>query len=223
MKIVAIMGSPRGMKGSTGPLLAGVVEGAKAAGAEVTLFELGKLKILPCTSCEACHRTGACVIKDDFEKVKKAMLAADGIVLASPNYITSVTAQMKALFDRCSSPIHCQSFEGHYGAAVVTSGGPESGTVEDYILGFLRAVGCWTVGSIGAEARDLFDEKMRAKAVAAASALGAKLAGAIRDKESYPEQLQAREGFRQRMKMLVTIRKNDWPFEYNYWKSLGRL
>ena len=223
MKIVAIMGSPRGMKGNTGALLAGVIQGCKAAGADVKTLSLAKLKVGPCVGCEVCHRTGKCFIKDDFERVKKEMLAADAIVMASPNYINSVTAQMKALFDRCSSPIHCQSFEGHYGAAVVTSGGPGGEEVGEYILRFLRSIGCWSVGSVGAEARHLVDEKMRPKALAAAAALGRKLCEAVRDGETYPEQRQALEGFRERMKMLVTTHEKDWPYEYGFWKSMGRL
>ncbi len=223
MKVVAMMGSPLGMKGNTGPLLAGMIDGLKAAGAEVKLLEVGKLKIAPCNGCAKCHVTGKCVIKDDGDKVKQAMLDADGIVLASPNYINSVTAQMKAFFDRMSSPIHCQSFEGHYGTAVVTSGGLTSAQVEQYILGFLRNIGCWTVGSVGAAAFEITDPATRAKAVAAASALGGKLAAAIRDRETYPEQLQARQGMIERMKMLVTMHKNDWPHEYEYWKTQGRL
>jgi multimeric flavodoxin WrbA len=155
--------------------------------------------------------------------VKRAMLAADGVVMASPNYINSVTAQMKALFDRCACPLHCQAFEGRYGAAVVTSGGPGSDEVEQYILRFLRSLGCWTVGSIGAEARDVADEKTRVKALAASRDLGKKLAEAVRNAETYPEQTQARQGFFQRMKMLVALHKEDWPYEYKFWKSMGRL
>ena len=45
MKIVAILGSPHGMKGTTGTLLAGVTSAAKAAGAEVKAFELSKIMV----------------------------------------------------------------------------------------------------------------------------------------------------------------------------------
>ena len=98
MNIVAILGSPHGMKGTTGALLAGVTSSAKAAGADVKTFLLSKMTVKPCHACDACHRTGECSIKDDFNTLKTTMLAADGIILASPNYITSVSAQMKAVF-----------------------------------------------------------------------------------------------------------------------------
>ena len=62
------------------------------------------------------------------------MLAADGIVLASPNYISNVSAQMKALLDRCFSMFHCQMLHGKYGACVVASGGPLFQKVEEYLV-----------------------------------------------------------------------------------------
>ncbi len=223
MNIVAILGSPHGMKGTTGTLLAGAISSAEAAGAETKTFLLSEMTVKPCHGCDACHRTGECSIKDDFKTLKTAMLAADGVILASPNYITSVSAQMKAVFDRCCGPLHCQAMQGKYGAAVVTSGGAESEVVEKYMIEFLRIMGCWTVGSVGAGAQQIMDEKSRAPKLKTAAALGARLVGAIRDKKRYPGQVAVQRAFYERMKMLVTMRKDDWAYEYKYWKSLGRL
>ncbi|WP_342771917.1 flavodoxin family protein, partial [Methanoculleus sp. UBA300] len=47
---------------------------------------------------------------DDFSGLYQTMLESDGIVLGSPNYINSVTAQTKTLFDRMADAIHCQMF-----------------------------------------------------------------------------------------------------------------
>ncbi len=59
---------------------------------------------MTCKGClETCHTKGKCFQDDDFEKMKNAMLAADGIILASPNYVFSVSAHMKAFLDRCGS------------------------------------------------------------------------------------------------------------------------
>ena len=223
MKIVAILGSPHGMEGSTGRLLAGVMESAKSAGAEVTAHVLTRMKVQPCRGCGACHKTGQCVIRDDFKGLKDSLLAADGVLLASPNYIFSVTAQMKAMMDRCSCPLHCQAMEGKYGAAVVTSGGSGGEEVENYLLRFLRALGCWTVGSVSAEARQLEDERTRGPKYGEAAVLGARLVEAIRARAAFPDQENERHAFFQRMKELVGFRKDEWPYEYKYWKSLGRL
>jgi multimeric flavodoxin WrbA len=223
MKIVAILGSPHGLKGTTGWLMGEVVRGAEAAGADVTSLLLSERKVGPCLACDTCHKTGQCARRDDFPKFKAALEAADGVVLASPNYIVSVTAQTKALMDRCCGLLHLQALEGKYGAAVVTSGGPGSPEVEHYMLRFLRALGLWTVGSVGAEAAQLFQEPSKARCAAEAADLGRRLVESIRQTRTFPEQDAERAAFAERMKQLVTFRKDAWPFEYEAWKSTGRL
>jgi multimeric flavodoxin WrbA len=223
MNIVAVLGSPHGMKGSTGKVLNASLKAAEGRGANVGLFSLAELTVKPCRACDTCHRTGKCPIRDDFSKIKKAVLEADGILLASPNYIFSVSAQMKCLMDRWCGPLHLQAMEGKYGAAVVTSGGSESEEVETYILRFLRAMGCWTVGSVGSEGWKLANPATAAPVLEAAADLGTRLVEAIEKKETYPDQIAARRAFFDRMKALVTMRKADWPFEYDHWRSLGRL
>ena len=113
MKILAIIASPRGMQGNTGRLLEEVLSGVEKFGAETEIRSLKTLNIQPCVACDVCHKTGICNIKDDYENTKDKLLACDGFILASPNYIFSVTAQMKALFDRCNGLIHCMALEGN--------------------------------------------------------------------------------------------------------------
>jgi len=223
MNIVTVIGSPNGMKGNTGRLLSSVEASLKASGAEVTQFVVARMDVKPCRGCGSCHKTGQCVIKDDFQKIEAAFMKADGIVLASPNYIFSVTAQMKALMDRCSCPIHCQALEGKYGAAVVTSGGSGSDVVEGYLLQFLRALGCWTVGSVAAEAHEVEGKSGPGGRFAEAGELGANMVEAIRRGQTYADQEAERAAFFERMKALITMRKEEWPHEYRYWKSLGRI
>ena len=51
--------------------------------------------------CNACYRNdGVCVQKDDMAEIREKMLGADVIVLASPIYFYSMTAQLKAVIDR---------------------------------------------------------------------------------------------------------------------------
>ena len=223
MQLVAIMGSPRGMKGSTGHLLGEVVKEAENHGSSVQTFSVARMDIQPCRACDVCHKEGRCVIEDDWETVRQAMLDADGIILASPNYIFSVTAQLKAMLDRTSGLIHCLALDGKYGAAVVTSGGSGSDVVASYLLSCLRAFGCWTVGSIGAEAWQLRDEAISKPIVERATSLGRDLVSAIRQRKTFPDQEQERRAFFERMKTLVTAMKDEWPFEHEYWRSHGRL
>ncbi|MFB3890707.1 MAG: flavodoxin family protein [Phycisphaerae bacterium] len=223
MKITAILGSPHGMKGATGMLLNEVVSAARAAGAEVGVFSLTEYEVKPCRACDVCHKTGSCSIKDDFPKLRDAMAAADGIILASPNYIFSVSAQLKAVLDRCCGPLHCQLFADKYAAAVVSSGGAGHEEVQEYMLRFLQSTGCWTVGSVGAAAFELHQDALRAQQLKAAVELGANLCRAIAARESYPQQQTRRGAFVERMKQLITARKADWQFEYEHWKAKGWL
>lgn len=221
MKIVAILGSPHGLKGSTGTMLREVLAGAERADAMVTTLSLSDHKVEPCRGCNACHVTGVCPIRDDFAQLKSVAEHADGVVLASPNYIFQVSAQLKAFLDRCCGPLHCQAWEGKYGAAVVTSGGPGSDEVERYMLRFLRAMGCWTVGSVGTEAFRLTEPKEREGRLASARQLGGRLAAAIEGKAPFADQEAEKAAFRERMKQLVTMRRKEWVFEYEYWKEKG--
>ena len=219
MNLVAIMGSPHGMAGNTGQLLEALIGATKDAGAQVTLFCLGDMSVKPCRGCGACHKTGECVIKDDFAQIKKALMEADGIVLASPNYIFSVSAQLKAMMDRCSCPIHCQALDGRYGAAVVSSGGGGGEEITDYAQRFLRSMGCWTVGGTSATAPELAIRDSRAKALKRAADLGRTLVKAIAQKKTYPEQAEERTAFQERFRELVAMHKDDWPYEFAWWQT----
>ena len=101
-KIVAIYGSPR-RKGNTATLLKRAVEGARESGAEVEEIILRDLMLSPCLEIYGCKKDGHCVIKDDFHKVKDSLLAAQGLMLASPVFFYSVSAHTKILMDRCQS------------------------------------------------------------------------------------------------------------------------
>jgi multimeric flavodoxin WrbA len=219
MKIVAINGSPTGKKGITGKTLAALLEGAQAEGAEVRLFELGAGTVKPCISCHTCQKEGYCVIEDDYQAIQKAMIESNGIVLASPNYIYNVTAQMKALLDRSFSMYHCQMLHGKYGACVIASGGPRYDLVEDYLMSTLSSIGCWTVGSIVSGGIQFEDPEQIEDVLQEARELGVRLARAIASRAAYPEQLDARNDTFEVMRWLVESQKEAWPFEYDYWQE----
>lgn len=219
MKILAIIGSPRGMHGNTGRLLEEVLAGVEAFGAEVEILSLKTLDVQPCVACDVCHKTGICNINDDYESIKDKLFACDGFILASPNYIFSVSAQMKALFDRCNGLIHCMALEGKYAAMVETSGGGEDEEVLSYMSRFVNTLGATSVGGIGsaiAGIRTFPDEEILYES---ARALGQKLCQSISDKLVYPEQEGFREEFKLRMSGLVDMMQEYWTFEREYWSK----
>ncbi len=101
MKIVILKGSPR-EKGNSAILADRVEEGARSVGAEVESFYLHAMDIRPCDACEACHENGGgpCIIEDDMQSIYARMEEADVIVIASPVYWFTVSAQTKLCIDR---------------------------------------------------------------------------------------------------------------------------
>lgn len=224
MKILAITGSPRGMQGNTGRLLEEVLAGAGAAGAETEILSLKTMEVRPCVGCDVCHKTGVCNIKDDYEIIKEKLLACDGFVLASPNYIFSVSAQMKALFDRCNGMIHCVALEGKYAAAVVTSGGGYDEEVLTYMGRVVNSFGANSVGGIGSTAASSAAAGFRtfpdeANLYEKARNLGAELCRSIAEKRKFPEQEAYIKVLKGYMSGLVDSMKNEWVFERDYWEN----
>jgi len=100
VRIVGIYGSPR-VGGNTDTLLDAALNGAEEAGAAVQRIHLRDLSFVPCQNCGACSKTAHCRIKDDMAVVYEALDNSDVIVLAAPIYFCSLSAQAKAMIDRC--------------------------------------------------------------------------------------------------------------------------
>ena len=126
MKILSIVGSPR-VNGNTRFLAQTFCDGARSTGCEIEEVILNQKKIHGCIHCDACLEAGVCSIKDDQAEIIEKMRAADGFVLSSPVYCFSVTAQMKAFFDRTYSmcrPKWVTGVEGKPVFFIVGSGAP---------------------------------------------------------------------------------------------------
>lgn len=101
MKILGISGSPR-RGGNTDILLDKALEGAETGGSDTEKIVLDDLDISPCREEEYEHISddGFSVVDDDMQKVYGKINEADGLVLASPVFFGSVSAQMKIMVDR---------------------------------------------------------------------------------------------------------------------------
>ncbi len=97
MNVIAFLGSPR-KGGNTETLLNEAVQGT---GVDVRVFDLNGMNIKPCQNCGGCEDTGMCIIPDDMEEVAASIRAADRIIMASPVFFSGVSAQAKAMIDRC--------------------------------------------------------------------------------------------------------------------------
>lgn len=102
MKVLGIMGSPR-IKGNTDLLLDEALKGAQSRGAEVEKIVVDKLQIAPCREYYGCLKDGNCVIRDDMDALYPKILEADAIIVASPIFFYTVSAQLMLLISRCQA------------------------------------------------------------------------------------------------------------------------
>lgn len=102
VKVLALNGSPR-RNGNTELLLEAALRGIREQGGEAAVYRLNTLNLKPCQSCGGCAKNGVCVIGDDMARISADIRASDRIVLASPVYFFSVSAQAKIVIDRCQS------------------------------------------------------------------------------------------------------------------------
>ncbi len=112
VKVLGILGSPR-RGGNTEILLDQALAGARSQGAETEKLILNELDITPCQSCDKCMKTGECATDDDMSLVYPKLGAADCLILASPIFFCSLTAQAKLMIDRCQSIWAAKSIPGH--------------------------------------------------------------------------------------------------------------
>ena len=102
MKVVAFNGSSR-KGGNTALMVREAFGELEQAGIETELCELAGQHLRGCRACYRCLKAkdGRCSMDDDaVNGYLEKMLAADGILLASPTYFADVSSEIKALIDR---------------------------------------------------------------------------------------------------------------------------
>ena len=100
-KILIVNGSPR-KQGNSTVLASRVQSGALESGAHVDLVELHEMVIQPCSACESCQlaQEDECIIEDDMQTLYPKLRQADVLVIVSPIYWFTVSAQTKLFIDR---------------------------------------------------------------------------------------------------------------------------
>ena len=100
-KVLILSSSPR-RGGNSDTLCNEFMRGAIESGNEAEKVFLRDKTIHYCTGCSTCSLHGKpCPQKDDAAEIIEKMVAADVIVMATPVYFYTMSAQMKTLIDRC--------------------------------------------------------------------------------------------------------------------------
>ena len=104
LSIVGICCSPRQGQ-STFKAMSVCLDAAKEVSrrVETQLIELAGRKIGPCTACGICKQGLICGWEDDFAELIPVLAdpKVAGIIIGTPVYFGGMTAQCKALLDRC--------------------------------------------------------------------------------------------------------------------------
>lgn len=191
--ILALISSPR-PSGNTDTLCDEVLRPLRPA-FEVQKLYLHELKIAPCLACGACAEDGRCVQEDDLGQVVEHLRRCRALLIGSPMYAGTVTAQLKALMDRCDSCcLECLPAEEgrkRFRSRLLSRSGPRPGAVvavcdlssaaELQAMArimelFLRDVGFRSVGRVTARLlSEPGDARRRPDALAQARELGERL------------------------------------------------
>lgn len=185
-KILILKGSPR-EKGNRAALADQLAAGAAADGLDVESINLASMDIRPCDACDLCKEGSQyCAIGDDMRSLYPKLIDADALVLASPIYLFTFSAQLKLCLDRWYGP---WNFDKHF-----LSGKPIGiiltyGDDDVYISGGLNAIhtfestfrffGAPIVGMVYGTAMDPGDAQKNPALMQAAYDLGCRLANEI--------------------------------------------
>lgn len=117
MKIVGINGSPR-KNGNTHFLLKKAIVASKIE--KKKIIHLADYDIQPCNACGKCWETKKCLIDDDLEKVINEIADSDAVVIGSPVYYGTISAQLKAFIDRSGELLGARGYplKGKIGGAI---------------------------------------------------------------------------------------------------------
>lgn len=102
MKVVMINGSFK-RNGVTAGLLKEIEKKLNTKEVvQVEIVHLADYDLAYCSGCTMCYSKGQCALdkKDGFGQIRKAIEEADGVILGTPNYVSTVTGLFKTFIDR---------------------------------------------------------------------------------------------------------------------------
>ncbi len=156
MKILVLMGSYRRNGNTdqiTGLIKTHLQQEAEQRGTplEIETVYLGQQDLRFCRGCRICYERGEenCPNRDDLLSIKAKILAAEGVIFASPVYVDDVSGIMKTFIDRLCHVCHRPEFTGKVAYLVATTGSSRSGKTLDTMKMAARTWGMYVAGQSG--------------------------------------------------------------------------
>ena len=156
MNILILQGSPRA-NGNTAWMAEEYRKAAEAAGHKATLVDVAHRKIAGCLACEYCHGkgNGTCVQKDDMQEIHPLLAEAEVLVLASPIYYFTLSAQIQAPIQR----IYNMNKPGKLKKTALLASSYSPGVYDGAIGEYRGIVGYWGVEDTGVVTAKIDEQK----------------------------------------------------------------
>jgi len=120
--IVGICGSPR--QQATEHVLKEALRMLEEQGFETRFWSVRGKRVGFCVHCDYCLVHKECAFKDDMQEVYALLREAKGVIFATPVYNGGVSAQTKAVMDRCRALVAGDKnfFKGKVGMGIALGG-----------------------------------------------------------------------------------------------------
>ncbi|MDR2866301.1 MAG: flavodoxin family protein [Methanomassiliicoccaceae archaeon] len=105
MRIAALNGSPR-LIGNTTSAVNVILDELEKQGFRTEHIQIYGSMMTPCNDCGSCviRGDGRCIIEDDdMNMYMDRLIAADGVIIASPSYYGGIPGQLKILLERITT------------------------------------------------------------------------------------------------------------------------
>ncbi len=122
MIVVGVCGSPRAQ--ATEHILKEALNQLEAKGLQTRFWTVRGKRVGFCAHCDYCLKNKECAFKDDMQELYGLLKNADGIIFASPVYNGGMSAQTKAVMDRCRALVAADVhfFRGKVGMGIAAGG-----------------------------------------------------------------------------------------------------
>ena len=150
MQILVLNGSPRS-KGNTKQMVEAFRAGAEAAGHQVDVADVCRMKINGCLACEYCHTkgNGICIQKDDMQAIYELLKRSGNACDCFSDYYHGVSGQLKCVLDRFYSAAYPRKPRNLKKVAMILSSGDPAmydGAMFSYKGDFLEYLGLEDMG-----------------------------------------------------------------------------
>ncbi len=122
MNVLGICGSPR--QQATEHILKQALQTLQEKGFQTQFWTVRGKKINFCTHCDYCLKSKGCTFQDDMQQLYSLLKQANGVIFATPVYNGALSAQTKAVMDRCRAVVAEDKdfFKGKVGMGIAAGG-----------------------------------------------------------------------------------------------------